>query len=176
MKEELVYNRYAIALLQLSIEKGQPEEYRKEVKCIKEILKENKDFMMVINDVNLSLEEKYSIVDSVFKSAKEDIKIFIKIIIRNGRAFYLYEIFKETLYRFDDYLNIEEGVIYCTKDLADEDIEKAIKAIEKKTNKILEITKVIDESLLGGFKIKIKDNVYDASLKKRVSMLKEELK
>ena len=69
MKEELVYNRYAIALLQLSIEKGQPKEYRKEVKCIKEILKENKDFMMVINDVNLSLEEKYSIVDSVFKSS-----------------------------------------------------------------------------------------------------------
>ena len=87
MKEELVYNRYAIALLQLSIEKGQPEEYRKEVKCIKEILKENKDFMMVINDVNLSLEEKYSIVDSVFKSAKEDIKIFIKginIYIKKG--------------------------------------------------------------------------------------------
>lgn len=176
MKEELVYNRYAIALLQLSIEKGKPEEYRKEVKCIREILRENKDFLSVIDNVNLSLEEKYSIIDKVFASANEDVKTFIKIIIRNGRAFYLYDIFKETLYRFDDYLNIEEGKIYCTKDLSDEDIQKAIKAIEKKTNKTLEIEKVIDETLLGGFKIKIKDNVYDASLKKRVKMLKDELK
>lgn len=176
MKEELVFNRYAIALLQLSIEKGKPEEYRKEIKCIKQILKENKDFISVIDNVNLSLEEKYEIVDKVFKSANEDIRIFIKIIIHNGRAFYLYEIFKETLYRFDDYLNIEEGQIFCTKELSDEDINRAIKAIEKKTNKTLEIEKVIDDSLLGGFKIKIKDNVYDASLKKRVKMLKEELK
>ncbi len=175
MKSELVFNRYAIALLSLSVEKGKTLEYRKEVKCIKEILKENKEFMMALNDVNLTLNEKYHIVDKVFKSVNEDIINYIKIIVRNDRTFYLYDIFKETLYRFDDYLHIEEGSIYCSKNFNDEDIEKAIKAIEAKTNKTLELDKVIDESLLGGFIIKVKDNVYDASLKTKLEKMKEKL-
>ena len=169
MKSELVFNRYAVALLSLAIEKNKAFEYRSEVKAIKEILKENKEFMNVIGD------DKFNIVDKVFNSINEDIKSFIKIIIRNDRTFYLYDIFKETLYRFDDYLHIEEGVIICSKNLLDEDIEKAIKAIEKKTNKKLELTKVIDESLIGGFIIKVKDNVYDASIKSKLAKLKENL-
>lgn len=175
MKSELVFNRYAVALLSLAIEKNKAFEYRSEVKAIKEILKENKEFMNVIGDVNLTIEDKFNIVDKVFNSINEDIKSFIKIIIRNDRTFYLYDIFKETLYRFDDYLHIEEGVIICSKNLLDEDIEKAIKAIEKKTNKKLELTKVIDESLIGGFIIKVKDNVYDASIKSKLAKLKENL-
>lgn len=175
MKSELVFNRYAIALLSLSIEKGTTFEYRKEVKTIKEILKENKEFMMTLNDVNLKLNDKYQIVDKVFKSVNEDIVNYIKIIIRNDRAFYLYDIFKETLYRFDDFLHIEEGIIYCSKNLKDEDIDKAIKAIELKTNNKLELKRVNDESLLGGFIIKVKDNIYDASLKTKLEKMKENL-
>lgn len=175
MKSELVFNRYAIALLSLAIEKNKAFEYRSEVKAIKDILKENKEFMNVIGDVNLTIEDKFNIVDKVFNSVNEDIKSFIKIIIRNDRTFYLYDIFKETLYRFDDYLHIEEAVIICSKNLLDEDIDKAIKAIEKKTNKKLELTKVIDESLIGGFIIKVKDNVYDASIKSKLAKLKENL-
>lgn len=175
MKEELVFNRYAIALLSLAVDENKASEYRQEVKNIREILRENREFMQVLDDVNLKLEDKYKIVDKVFSSANENIQNFIKIIIKNGRAFYLYDIFKETLFRFDDYLNIEEGEIYCTKDLSDDDIKKAVKAIEKKTNKTLELTKVIDESLLGGFKIKVKDNVYDASLKTKLAKLKDSL-
>ncbi len=176
MKEELVFNRYAIALLQLAVEENDVTTYRKEVKCIRMILKDNPDFMLLLNNVNLTLEEKFKIVDKIFSSILENIRIFIKIIIRNGRSFYLYDIFKETLFRFDDYLNIDEGVIYCTKDMLDEDINKAIEAIEKKTGKHLELTKVIDNTLLGGFKIKIKDNLYDASLKTKLNSLKEQIK
>ena len=176
MSEESLYNRYAIALLSLAIEKDSVEVFRNQVKTICVILKENHDFAEILINSNYDIEEKYKMIDKIFASANEDILTFIKIIIRNNRGFYLYDIFKETLYRFDDYLNIEEGVFYCVSSFKDEDIKRTIKAVEKKLNKRIECEIIRDDSLLGGFKLVVKDNVFDASLLTRLSRLKESVK
>ena len=175
MSNEVVFNRYAVALVELAKEQNKEVEYRKEVKIIKNILKDNRDFSFALTDVNKDLNDKFNLIDKVFNSCKEDIKTFMKVIVQNGRAFYLYEIFKETLYRFDDALNIEEGTIYITKDMKEDEIEKVKKAIEKKTGYTLELDVVNDDSLLGGFVVKIKDNVYDASVKTKLKNLKSSL-
>lgn len=176
MGEESLFNRYAIALLSLAIEKNEVASFRDEVKQIVVILRENREFAEILADSNYTLEDKNKILDKVFASVNTDILSFTKIIIRNGRAFYLYEIFKETLYRFDDYLNIEEGTFYCVSSMKDEDIKKAIEAVEKKLNKKVECEIIRDETLLGGFKLVVKDNVFDASLKTRLARLKESVK
>ena len=176
MGDESLFNRYAIALLSLAIEKKEVANFRYEVKQIADILKNNREFAMILNDSNYNLEEKYKIVEKVFASINPDILSFTKIIIRNGRAFYLHEIFKETLFRFDDYLNIEEGVFYCVSSMKDEDIKKAIAAVEKKLNKRVECEIIRDDTLIGGFKLVVKDNVFDASLKKKLERLKESVK
>ncbi len=176
MGEENLFNRYAIALLSLSIEKNEVESFRNEIKQIVVILRNNREFAEILNDSNYNLEEKNKIIERVFASINQDILSYMKIIIRNGIAFYLYEIFKETLYRFDDYLNIEEGKFYCVSSLKDEDIKKAIAAVEKKLNKRVECEIIRDETLIGGFKLVVKDNVFDASLKKRLERLRESVK
>jgi len=176
MGEEGLFNRYAIALLTLAIEKNDVANFRDEVKQIVTILKNNREFALILNDSNYKLDEKIKIVEKVFASINDDILSYIKIIIRNGRAFYLYEIFRETLYRFDDYLNIEEGKFYCVSSMKDEDIKKAIEAVEKKLNKRVECEIIRDETLIGGFKLVVKDNVFDASLKKRLERLRESVK
>lgn len=175
MKEELIFNRYAIALLSLAIDENKVDEYRSQVKMIKELLKENKDFVYVISDVNLTIEQKNHLIDKVFAGFFENIINFMKIIIQNNREFYLYEIFKETLFRFNDYLNIQEGEVYYEKHLNEDDLNKAIAMIEKKINKKLELKRIKDNSLLGGFIISVKDYIYDASLKTKIEKMKESL-
>jgi F0F1-type ATP synthase delta subunit len=109
MNNPELFNRYAIALLELAIEKNETEEFREEVKLIRNIFKEYGEFADLLANVNTELSKKFEIVDKIFKDFKEEIRTFIKIIIRNKRSVYLYQIFKETLFRFDDYLKIEEG-------------------------------------------------------------------
>lgn len=175
MGEEALFNRYAVALVELSVERHKEVEYRNTVKVLKNILKENKEFSAILSDPNYSLKDKYKLIDKVFVNVQKDITSFIKIIINNGRAFYLYDIFKETLFRFDDFLQIEEGEIYLAEDMSDEDIDKIRLAIEKDIGKKVELDKVIDPSLIGGFKVKLKDGVYDSSISTKITKLRNTL-
>ena len=176
MGDEVLFNRYAIALLEIAIEQNKTEEFRKEVKILKNIFQNSPEFCEILCDVNINLAKKYSMIDKIFASANSDILSFVKVIIKNNRAHYLYKIFKETLYRFDDYLEIQEGKLILSKEMSEEEKEKIIKSIEKNEGVRLELEEVIDPSILGGFIVTLKDNVYDASLKTKLQNLKESLK
>ena len=176
MGDEVLFNRYAIALLEIAIEQNKTEEFRKEVKILKNIFQNSPEFCEILCDVNIDLAKKYSMIDKILASVNSDILSFVKVIIKNNRAHYLYKIFKETLYRFDDYLEIQEGKLILSKERSEEEKEKIIKSIEKNEGVRLELEEVIDPSILGGFIVTLKDNVYDASLKTKLQNLKESLK
>lgn len=176
MKDSNLLNRYAIALLDLSIEKDNVSLMRKEIKVITQILKENMEFEAILADANKDLDEKFNIIDTIFKSVNEDIISFIKIIVRNNRSMLLYEIFKETLYRFDDYLHIEEGQLILAKEMSEEEINEIIKSIEKVEGVSIEVERTIDPELIGGFIVELRNNVYDSSLKTKLENLKNDLK
>ena len=176
MGDEVLFNRYAIALLEIAIEQNKTEEFRKEVKILKNIFQNSPEFCEILSDVNIDLAKKYSMIDKILASVNSDILSFVKVIIKNNRAHYLYKIFKETLYRFDDYLEIQEGKLILSKEMSKEEKEKIIKSIEINEGVRLELEEVIDPSILGGFIVTLKDNVYDASLKTKLQNLKESLK
>ena len=176
MGDEVLFNRYAIALLEIAIEQNKTEEFRKEVKILKNIFQNSPEFCEILCDVNIDLAKKYSMIDKILASVNSDILSFVKVIIKNNRAHYLYKIFKETLYRFDDYLEIQEGKLILSKEMSEKEKEKIIKSIEKNEGVRLELEEVIDPSILGGFIVTLKDNVYDASLKTKLQNLKESLK
>ena len=158
------------------IEQNKTEEFRKEVKILKNIFQNSPEFCEILCDVNIDLAKKYSMIDKILASVNSDILSFVKVIIKNNRAHYLYKIFKETLYRFDDYLEIQEGKLILSKEMSAKKKEKIIKSIEKNEGVRLELEEVIDPSILGGFIVTLKDNVYDASLKTKLQNLKESLK
>ena len=88
---------------------------------------------------------------------------------------YLRKIIKETIFRFDDYLNIEEGKLVSATKLSEEQIHKIEKALEKTLQKRIELRIIVDESLIGGFKVYLKNDVYDASILRKVHNLKKKL-
>lgn len=176
MRDEALLNNYAIAILSLAIEEKKVEEYRKELKVLKEILDENEEFIFHLGNYEISLKEKYDLLDKTFARFDKNIISFLKVIVKNNRAFLLNKIIKESIYRFNDYLKIEEGKIYLAHKLDKASMNKIIKAIEKNENARVELETIIDPSLLGGFIVSIKDNVYDASLINKLEKMKASLK
>lgn len=170
-----LYNRYALALLSIAKDENKVQEYRDEILSFNMVLKENPSLIQVFSSYFVTEEEKEKVLDILNKYYSKNLINFIKVVLKNGRAYYLTKIFKESLLTFDDYLKIEQGTIYSTIPLTKKDIEKVILAIERNTGKKVVLKNVIDKSLIGGIKVVLKNDIYDASILSKISALKESL-
>lgn len=171
-----VFNVYANALLDLSISKNEVLEMRNEIKEVKKIIKENNDFLLMMHLKTVKIEEKYQIIDKIFNSCLSTLRSFFKVLIKNNLSFYFYDILKESLYRFDDYLNIEEGTLYISSPLKEEEIDLIKNIVSKKINKQLDMEVLIDKNLIGGFKIVLRNDIFDSSILSRINNFKKALK
>ena len=88
---------------------------------------------------------------------------------------YIDDIVKSYINLSNQYLGIEEGVIYTPYELTDQQIQDIEKAISQKENKKVTLKVSIDPSLLGGIKVQIANRIYDGTIKNKVEMLKKEL-
>ncbi len=171
-----VFNVYANALLDLSISKNEVLEMRNEIKEVKKIIKENNDFLLMMHLKTVKIEEKYQIIDKIFNSCLSTLRSFFKVLIKNNLSFYFYDILKESLYRFDDYLNIEEGTLYISSPLKEGEIDLIKNIVSKKINKQLDMEVLIDKNLIGGFKIVLRNDIFDSSILSRINNFKKALK
>ncbi len=173
--DNTLYNRYAFALLSVAKEENKVEEYRLNLKEIYKAINDNPTFIKLLSATNIKKSERYLIIEKVFSKYDLNIINYLKVILKNNRSYYLTKIIKETIYRFDDYLNIEQGKLVSATKLSDEQITKIEKALEKALSKRIELKIIIDESLIGGFKVYLKNDVYDASILRKVHNLKKKL-
>lgn len=173
---ESVHKSYAIALFDLANEVKQLELYQKETKTISNILKDNKEFLNLLTNQFVSKDDKKAMLDKVFKGQIENMILnFLKLLVDKSRFNLSIDIFKEFNSLANDYRGIKEGILYVATSL-DEAKVKAIEAkITKKIGKNVELTQIVDESLIGGFKVVISDLVIDNSIKNKLESLKNDL-
>jgi F-type H+-transporting ATPase subunit delta len=171
-----LYNRYALALLDLAKEENKVEDFQKEVSSLKTVFKDNPEFIEFLNSYNFDEKTKFDFIDkNLGKPYSPELINYIKIIVHHRRGGLIYKIFNETLMRFNDYLNIEHGTIYSTIPLDKKEMERIVAVIEKNTSKRVELKNVIDPSLIGGIKVVLKNDIYDASIKSKIVNLKQTL-
>lgn len=175
MEDNSLYNRYALAFLEVAKKEKKVEEYRKEIIELKDFFKNEPDFVRVLKLTDIPKEKRYGIIEKVFKNFSEDSRNYLKIMIKNNRAYFIYKILKETLFRFDDYLEIEEGTLFSSFEMNSQQIETIKKAVEKNVNRRVELKLVIDPNLIGGFVVILKNDIFDASMLTKINGLKASL-
>ena len=65
---ESVHKSYAVALFELANEAKQLELYQEETKAISNILKDNKEFIELLNNQFVNKDDKKELLDKVFKN------------------------------------------------------------------------------------------------------------
>lgn len=168
-------SRYAEALFLLKKESNKLLEAQQEVKELIKIIKDNPDFLILLDSSYVNKEERISTVDKVFVSVDEEIKNLIKVVIENNRALYLLGIFEDFNSLVNEYRGVKEGLVYSTEALSEAKLKKLTAAISKKENHPLELKNIIDPTLIGGVKVVINDHIYDGSLKHSLEQMKSAL-
>ncbi len=168
--------RYAGALFELALENKAVVVFQKEMKEVQTIIEENDDLINFFAHYNIDVQAKKELLAKVFKDRLSVFTFnFLGLLIDKKRIGDLMRICREFNALANQHQGIQEGVVYSTIRL-DASLMTSIKArIEKETNFKIELTNKIDETLIGGFKVIIKDTVYDNSLKNKIDSLKYEL-
>lgn len=112
------------------------------------------------------------------KNKKEAIVIVENFLLYLKQHHYLY-LLKDILAALKDLDNEAHNIlaveISSAHPLHKETISAIDKYLQKQLNKELSIEETIDESLLGGMKIKYQDQVLDLSIKKQINNLNKSL-
>lgn len=172
----VVGDRYAESLFDLAKEENQVTQYLDDIKLVGEVLDSDPQIVQFFNHVLIENDKKIQLLDQSFKGNVDQYVLnFLKLLVQSIRIRYIDDIVKSYINLSNQYLGIEEGMIYTPYELTDQQIQDIEKAISQKENKKVTLKVSIDPSLLGGIKVQIANRIYDGTIKNKVEMLKKEL-
>lgn len=169
-----LYSRYANALLSIAIDEDRVDYYRVEIKNIRTAFLSNDKIVGLLSSAFLNFNEKEDIIDNIY-NGNDNVRNFIKIIVRNKRANLIIKIFNEFIKRCNETLNIKDGYVYSVRKLDEFEIERIEKSISERINAKVELENIIDEKIIGGVKVLVEDKIFDGSIKTKIEKLKESL-
>ena len=174
---KLVSKTYGEALYELAGEGKKEALFLEEVTALRAILASNPDLTGVMENHRISKEEKISLLQKIFEGRlSEELTSFLCILVEKGR----YGEVDEILGYFIERVREDEGIgtAYVTTAFAlSEEKKKQIqdRILAGTKYKKLDMVYRVDESIIGGMVIRIRDRVVDSSLKTRLEKMEREL-
>ena len=157
---------YGIVLYELSVPQEAAETSRR-------ILEEVKELSKVLESPVVPFDEKEKVIGRIFP---EEMKNFLCVVCKYAHAALLPEIFQA----YQDYYNEQHKILtadlHCVAPPTEEQLEGIRKFLLKKYQmQDAKIRIIKDESLVGGFLIRTRDQELDYSLKGRINALQQKL-
>ncbi len=170
-----VATRYATALLELAIEQNKVDQIAGDMNYLLEVNDETRDFQLLLDSPIVKADKKIAIFGEIFGQFEDLTMSFVKLITENGRENYLPGIAE----MFDEQVKTYKGIVPVTLITATQMEESTKRTILDKVDKNiegqLEVTELIDESLIGGFIVRMGDTQIDASIASQFNNLKQRL-
>lgn len=176
MSEFSVSSRYANALLILSNEKGLFNEIAADIEFIFNTLDGSKELRSMLKSPIIKEEQKVSILDSIFgKHIRKDSHNFVKFIVKKNRENLLYSITKRYLEMRDEQIGVAGAVVVSSVELSSKQKDSIKRKLEEITEKNIRLNFSLNKSIIGGFVIRLKDTIIDASVSNQLKALRESL-
>ena len=170
-----IAQNYASALLSIAIEDNKVIDYQKEVKELMKIIKDNPDFLLLIDSRFLTVNERKEKAEEILKGFSNDVVSFIKIIIEHNRVNYLKDILQAFNTLCNENRDILEGLIYTAFPLDEKTFNKIKNKISQVEHHDVDLITKIDPSLIGGVKVVINSHIYDGSIKNQLEQMQVDL-
>ena len=168
-----VASRYAKSLLDLSIEEKIEDKVNKDMESLASITKESKEMENLLASPIIDSKKKAAILNEIFGSKMEKVSVnFINLITKNGREGMLLKIAESFIEQFKEHKGIVDVYITSATKLEDGAREKILAKVKSMVDGTLVTHESVDESLIGGFTVRINDKELDASISSQFRNLK----
>lgn len=173
MNLSLIGNRYAKALIGLANEQGVLEEVYNDMKFFESVCSENDEFCKIMANPIIRHDKKFGILKNIFENRVNNVTFSIfTVLTKKNREQLLEPIAVEFQKLYDLQKGIQKVEILTPVELTDAQREEFKKVVAAAINKTVELTEKIDESLIGGYVLKVGDTQVDTSVKHQLNELK----
>ncbi|NCU16290.1 F0F1 ATP synthase subunit delta [Pallidibacillus pasinlerensis] len=176
MRDTVVANKYALALFQLAEENNLVDQIEEQLKVVKEVFNQEKDFESFLTSPKIGKDTKRELIKNAFGDLNPFILNTLLLLLDRQRVSYIMAVIDEFINISYESKGITKARVESVRPLKDEEKDALATVFAKKLDKnTLEIENTVNEDLLGGIKIQIGNRIYDGSLRGKLDGLKREL-
>ena len=167
--------RYAKAILEMADAIGVTKEVSSDMTLIGSTINENEELSMFIQNPTIKVEDKENALQAIFTDINGVTKGLFRLLLENKRFEILATITEEYNKLFDQLNGVEVAIVTTASPMSAELEAKVMAKIKEFSDKNITIENIIDESIIGGFILRIGDMQFNASVTNRLQVLKREL-
>lgn len=178
MKSDLsrVASHYAQALFELAEKEGKIDRVLGDLSTVNMTLNSDPEFEKLMKHPGIPSVEKKQLVVNLFKDKCDDLTLRLVEMLCDRRRL---EVLPEVEVSYKQLLREKKGIVVGTL-VSAEPLDEGQRAhlesqLRQKLGKQLELNVEVDKSLLGGFVLKLSDQVIDGSLKGRLQAIERSL-
>jgi len=173
-----IAKRYAKALFEIAEETKKLEKITNDVVFIDSLIRSSRELQLFLKSPIIKEDKKREVLKEIFSDSRIDpvtLK-FIMLLVEKKREDILHDIVKVYQQIYDEKMGIVSAEVVTAVEVG----ERLKKKIEQKILELTGAKKVkasyrVDPSIIGGIVIRVGDTVYDASIRRRIQLLREQL-
>ena len=177
MSVQTVARRYASALADVVLERGEAHEVQEELRGWEQMIQSSPNLQEVLRNPTIALDQKRAVLNKLIALTKPrpTTTNFLKVLLQNQRLTELGEINR----KFAEIVDERAGVVAATVTTARNVPENAQQQLHTKllslTGKKVRINFATDPELIGGLVTRIGSTVYDGSVRNHLQLIKEKM-
>ena len=169
MKDRIVSERYASALLNVAKKRGEAENVFEEMVFLKKVLDENLTLRRFLESPHITQEDKTSFIKRVFgENVTGTAMTFLLLLVRKYRLKSISEIIDAYEKLYDVEMSVQRTDVITAYPLDDAAAGKLRTVVEAAMGKSVKMCFSIDPQILGGVVIKTPNLIIDGSIRRKL--------
>lgn len=158
---------YAKPIFELACEDGLLDEVRGELKALTDLLRENREFVSLLESPFVQIEQRVSLLKKVFQGKLSSISLgLLEAVLKRKRLSYIADIAEQYERFYCGHKGINLVDVTVASAMSNEAIGKLSEKLSKAAGGPVRMDVKIDPSILGGIVIEQGDIIIDNSLRK----------
>lgn len=174
MRETRTGNRYAKAILQLAEEEKKTDQLTSDFNLLDGLIKKSRDLRLLLDSPIINRQKKKKALSAIFEKKVGDITLkFLLLLTDKNREALLPSIISQYNRLLDEKNNVVNAEVITVVPFTDSQAQEIKKKLERITRKTVRLSFKINAKLIGGFKVRIEDTVFDGSILQQFKLIKD---
>ncbi len=172
-----IANRYAKALADVIMERGQTLTVADEIKSFSQIVEENSELRNVFASPVIALDRKKAVLNAILAQMqfRPTTNNFLQLLLKNQRLHQIDVVRTSLLRELDERAGVVSAEVTTARTLAVTEQENLLKQLQTATGKQVRIHFKIDPEIIGGVVTRVGSLIYDGSIKNQLALMKQQL-